>query len=58
MTAWTPQREYHLVLVVTTDRGDYVLDARYPEPMVRQDLEAIGYRWALIEEDGQWFAVR
>lgn len=56
-TAWTDRREYHLVLVVTTDRGDLVLDARHPEPMPRQALEFLGYRWALIEEGGRWFAV-
>ncbi|WP_119154283.1 transglutaminase-like cysteine peptidase [Caldimonas tepidiphila] len=56
-TAWIASGEYHLVLIATTDRGEYVLDARHPFPMVRQDLEAQGYRWHLVEEAGRWFAV-
>ena len=56
-TAWVDTGEYHLVLIVTTDRGEYVLDARHAGPMVRQELEAQGYRWHLIEEGGRWFAL-
>lgn len=57
LTAWIASGEYHLVLVVTTTQGDYVLDARHAEPMTRQELEMQGYRWHHIEEGGRWFAV-
>lgn len=46
--------EHHAVLIVTTDRGDYVLDNRHAEPMTRQALECLGYRWHLIQEGPQW----
>lgn len=57
LSGWIASGEYHLVLVVRTEQGDYVLDARHPRPMRRQDLEAIGYRWHSIEEGGRWFGV-
>lgn len=42
---------WHAVLIVTTDRGDYVLDNRYPEPMPRHMLD---YRWDRIQKGKQW----
>lgn len=46
--------ECHLVLVVTTDAGEYVLDNRYPEPTMRQDLP---YAFVAIQEGSQWLAL-
>lgn len=46
--------EGHGVLVVTTDRGQYVLDNRYPTPMARQDLP---YVWLLIQVGRSWHAL-
>lgn len=53
-TAHTETNEYHAVLIVKTDRGDFVLDNRYPEPMARQEL---AYRWDKIEDEGKWSSV-
>lgn len=45
-TCWTEDREYHAVLIATTDEGEFVLDNRYATPMRRDEL---GYRWDTIE---------
>ena len=50
-TCWTETGEYHAVLVVTTEEGDYVLDNRFPSPMKRQD---VFYRWHMIQEGDKW----
>lgn len=52
-TCWTEAGDYHAVLIVTTDEGDYVLDNRYPFPMPKQDL---AYRWDKIQEGTKWHA--
>jgi predicted transglutaminase-like cysteine proteinase len=53
-TCWTESDEYHAVLIVTTDQGDYVLDNRYQFPMMRQDLD---YRWHKIQEGKAWHVI-
>jgi predicted transglutaminase-like cysteine proteinase len=53
-TCWTERDEYHAVLIVTTDEGDYVLDNRHPYPMRRQDLN---YRWHKIQEGQGWHVI-
>ena len=53
-TCWTENDEYHAVLIVTTDDGEFVLDNRYPDPMPRQLLP---YRWDKIQKGSQWFSV-
>jgi predicted transglutaminase-like cysteine proteinase len=53
-TCWTETWEYHAVLIVTTNEGDYVLDNRYPLPMMKQDLR---YRWHKIQEGSKWYAI-
>lgn len=50
---WTEAEEFHAVLIVNTDKGDYVLDNRHAEPMAKQDL---GYRWHSIQKGNEWFA--
>lgn len=50
----TEAGQMHLVLVVTTDRGDLVLDNLRDVPAMRQELP---YTWIAIEEAGQWFTV-
>ena len=51
----TELQEVHAVLIVTTERGDLVLDNRHPEPMTRDQLP--GYTWLAIEEMGRWSTV-
>jgi predicted transglutaminase-like cysteine proteinase len=53
-TCWVETGEYHAVLVVTTDKGDYVLDNRHPYPMMRQDLP---YKWHKIQEGSTWHVI-
>lgn len=50
-TCWIETGEYHAVLVVSTDEGEYVLDNRYAHPMPRQ---ALPYRWDKIQQGNQW----
>lgn len=51
-TCWTETDGYHAVLIVHTDKGDFVLDNRYDDVMKFEDLP---YRWEKIEtEDGVW----
>jgi len=46
----------HAVLVVVTDRGDYVLDNRYPEVMPWADLPYSN--WSRLDfESGQWVKI-
>ena len=52
-TCWVETGEYHAVLIVNTSTGDYVLDNRYPFPMMRQDLE---YKWDKMQEGQSWCA--
>ena len=40
---YTETNEGHLVLVVTTDKGDFVLDNRFPDVKRADDLIAFGY---------------
>jgi len=43
---------YHLVCIIHTDRGAYVLDNRFPMVFHYKDC---GYKWHKIEmEDGTW----
>ena len=44
----------HAVLIVTTEKGEYVLDNRYEDLMDRQGLD---YTWINIEEGGKWHAI-
>lgn len=53
-TCWTSFGEYHAVLVVTTDKGDYVLDNNHREPKTRQSLN---YKWDKIQQDKKWYKV-
>lgn len=53
-TCWTPFGEYHAVLVVTTDKGDYVLDNNHREPKSRQSLN---YKWDKIQQGKKWYKV-
>lgn len=46
--------EYHVVLIVTTDKGDYVLDNRYPFPMERR---ALNYKWDKIQQGDKWYKI-
>ena len=53
-TCWTESGEYHAVLIVSTDKGDYVLDNRYQFPMMRQDLP---YKWHKIQVGKSWHVI-
>jgi predicted transglutaminase-like cysteine proteinase len=53
-TAWVPREGYHAVLIVTTTRGDYVLDNMHPLPMRRQELPWV---WDKIQQGSQWRAI-
>lgn len=44
----------HAVLIVNTDKGDYVLDNRYPEPMEKHFLPYTD--WSMQVGD-KWYAV-
>ena len=48
---WTETNEYHAVLVVHTDKGDYVLDNRYPRLKAWEDLP---YKWDKIQDGKEW----
>lgn len=51
-TCWTERGEYHAVLIVTTDMGDYVLDNRYKFIM---PWESLRYKWhKMQDEKGIW----
>lgn len=47
---WVETGEYHAVLVVTTDMGDYVLDNRYDSVMLWRKMP--GYKWDRISCEG------
>ncbi|MCB1885106.1 MAG: transglutaminase-like cysteine peptidase [Geminicoccaceae bacterium] len=49
-TLFTEEDEYHLVLLVETDRGTLVLDNRFDEPLPLDDLTRFGYRWIAVED--------
>lgn len=54
-TCWTETDEYHAVLIVRTDKGDFVLDNRYNDVMRFEDLP---YRWDKIQgDDGEWYDI-
>ena len=54
-TCWTETGEYHAVLIVPTNRGDFILDNRYPYVMKPSELE---YRWDKKEcSDGKWYEI-
>ena len=54
-TCWTETGIYHAVLIVPTDRGDFVLDNRYPYVMKPSELE---YKWDKREgTDGKWYGI-
>ena len=53
-TAKTETGKYHAVLIVTTDKGDYVLDNRYPFPMERR---ALNYKWDKIQQGDKWYKI-
>lgn len=54
-TCWVETGGYHGVLVVRTDRGDYVLDNRYDQVWGWDDLP---YEWDKMQrEDGNWYAI-
>jgi len=50
-TCWTETNEYHAVLIVVTPNGDYVLDNRMTNPMIKQDLK---YKWDKIQIGSKW----
>ena len=50
-TCWTETNEYHAVLIVVTPNGDYVLDNRMTNPMIKQDLN---YKWDKIQIGSKW----
>lgn len=49
-TVFTEENEYHLVLLIDTDRGTLVLDNRFLDPMPWARLISLGYRWVAIED--------
>ena len=56
--AYTETGEGHLVLVVTTSEGDYVLDNRFEKVM---EWRAVPYRWVerqSAETNGRWVKIR
>jgi len=54
-TCWTETGEYHAVLIVPTNRGDFILDNRYPYIMKPSELE---YKWDKREgTDGKWYEI-
>lgn len=50
-TALVPGVGSHAVLIVTTDRGEFVLDNLHSKPIRRQDLP---YQWLLIQSGSTW----
>jgi len=50
-TCWTETNEYHAVLVVHTDKGDYVLDNRYA---IVKNWKELPYRWDKIQDGKVW----
>ncbi len=56
-TCWTKNEEiiwtgYHAVLIIDTDRGDFVLDNRYDTVL---SYDQLNYKWHKREhEDGLW----
>lgn len=55
-TCWTEIGGYHAVLIVHTDRGDFVLDNRYGYVC---NIDELAYKWDKIQcEDGKWRSVR
>ena len=44
-TCWTETEEYHAVLIVYTDKGDYVLDNRKDWIKPWEELTSEGYKW-------------
>lgn len=53
-TCWTESGEYHAVLVVDTERGQYVLDNRHSKP---QKKEHLPYKWHKIQDGNKWFEI-
>ena len=53
-TCWTETKEYHAVLLVETDEGTYILDNRYPRPMMKSELN---YTWHKIQIGDRWCAL-
>lgn len=48
---WVETDEYHCVLIAETDKGFFVLDNRYPEPMQPSMLL---YKWDKALKGGEW----
>ena len=53
-TCWTETNAYHAVLVVHTDKGDYVLDNRYPRVMA---WKVLPYKWDKIQDGKKWRSI-
>ena len=49
-TLFTEADEYHLVLLVETDRGTLVLDNRFDVPTPLDEMTGYGYRWIAVED--------
>ena len=57
-TCYTETGEFHGVLIVSTEDGDYMLDNRQPNPVPVADVLRLGYKPASIQASGlrwvQW----
>ena len=54
-TCWVETGEYHAVLIVRFNPGDYVLDNRYDQVM---PWDRLPYKWHKMQkEDGHWYAI-
>ena len=51
---WVETGGYHAVLIIQTDKGDFVLDNRYDEVRNYADLP---YLWHRIERSGKWYEI-
>lgn len=51
---WTDLGQYHAVLVVHTDRGDFVLDNRTDKVL---PFAESGYRWDKIQKGNSWYSI-
>lgn len=49
---FTEEGEGHAVLCVSTDRGDLILDSRYPKVKTYDELKAIGYKFIIRSVPG------
>ena len=51
-TCYTETNEYHAVLIASADEADWMLDNRFPKPILISDIPNLGYKKDKMQGEG------